>query len=50
MLIDVIAKNKKGTRKETLGREGWEVIEQQDDDGETLYRYDRREFCEASAR
>ncbi|MDF1752682.1 MAG: DEAD/DEAH box helicase [Verrucomicrobiales bacterium] len=42
MLIQAIAENSKGTRKEILGREGWEVVEQQDDDGATLYRYDRR--------
>ncbi|MDF1811464.1 MAG: DEAD/DEAH box helicase [Verrucomicrobiales bacterium] len=42
MLIHAIAENSAGTRKEILGREGWDVVEQQDDDGETLYRYDRR--------
>lgn len=42
MLIKAIAENEVGTRKEMLGREGWEVVEQQDDDGDTLYRYDRR--------
>ncbi len=42
MLIEAIAENAAGTRKEVMGREGWEVVEQQDDEGDTLYSYDRR--------
>lgn len=42
MLIEAVAENSDATRKEVLGREGWEVVEQQGDAGETLYRYDRR--------
>ncbi len=42
MLIEAVAENEKGTRREVLGREGWDVAVQQDNCGETLYRYDRR--------
>ena len=42
MLIRAAAENKDKTRREILGREGWEVEKQQDDYGDKLFRYDRR--------
>ncbi|MCB1092884.1 MAG: ATP-dependent helicase, partial [Verrucomicrobiae bacterium] len=41
MLIQAIATNPQGTREERLEREGWVVLNRQDDSGEAIYRYDR---------
>jgi SNF2 family DNA or RNA helicase len=41
MIMKILAENSTGTRREVLGREGWEVIEQQKGDSDVLFRYDR---------
>ncbi|NOX98592.1 MAG: DEAD/DEAH box helicase [Verrucomicrobia bacterium] len=40
LLVRALARNEEGTREEVLGKDGWEVVKAQED-GETLYRYDR---------
>ena len=41
MIMNLLAENSTGTRREILGREGWEVVEQQKGDSDVLFRYDR---------
>ena len=41
MLMKILAGNSTGTRKEVLGREGWDVVQRPEVAGDTLYRYDR---------
>ncbi len=40
LLVRVVARNEEGTREEVLGKEGWEVVKDQQEE-EFLFRYDR---------
>jgi hypothetical protein len=41
MLIEAFATNPQGTREERLVRDGWEIVQRQDDQEDIIYRYDR---------